>query len=52
MDTADTIRAHDRQIEQIIKEEAGAYFAGQKTVGEVVGIIENRVGVYVREMKN
>jgi ABC-type glycerol-3-phosphate transport system substrate-binding protein len=51
MDTADTIRAYDQQIDQIIKEEAGAYFAGQKPVGEVVDIIENRVGIYVKETK-
>jgi hypothetical protein len=51
MDSADTIRIYDQQSDQIIKEEAGAYFAGQKPVGEVVDIIENRVGIYVKETK-
>lgn len=37
------------EINQIIEEEAGAYFAGQKSVDETAELIQNRVSVYVRE---
>jgi ABC-type glycerol-3-phosphate transport system substrate-binding protein len=51
LDKATEIRVTDMQIDSIIKEEAGAYFSGQKTVEEVVAIIANRVGVYVKEVR-
>jgi ABC-type glycerol-3-phosphate transport system substrate-binding protein len=51
LDTADEIRVFDQLIDAIIKEEAGAYFSGDKSVGEVADIIENRVGMYVKEMR-
>ncbi|MDR0221286.1 MAG: extracellular solute-binding protein [Lachnospiraceae bacterium] len=51
MDTVDTIRVSDWQIDAIVKEEAGAYFSGSKPVKEVADIIENRVGTYVKETK-
>jgi hypothetical protein len=51
LDTASKIRVSDMQIDAIIMEEAGAYFSGQKTVAEVADIVENRVGIYVKEMK-
>lgn len=34
---------------QIISEEAGAYYSGQKTIEQVAGIIQSRVQVYVNE---
>jgi ABC-type glycerol-3-phosphate transport system substrate-binding protein len=37
------------EVYNIIKEEAEAYFVGQKTVDEVVDIIQRRVQVYVSE---
>lgn len=40
----------DYQMYQIIMEEAGAYFSGQKTVDEVADVIQNRVQLYVNEM--
>jgi hypothetical protein len=33
-------------------EEAAAYFAGEKTVEEVVAIIQNRATIYVNEKVN
>ncbi|MCL2255000.1 MAG: hypothetical protein FWC09_11215, partial [Lachnospiraceae bacterium] len=51
LDTANEIRIYDMQIDSIIKEESEYYFNGNKSVDEVVNIIENRVGVYVKETK-
>ncbi len=39
----------DSQIQNIITEEAAAYFQGQKSVDEVVGIIQSRINIYVSE---
>ena len=39
----------DEQILMIIKEEAAAYFAGQKSVDAVAGVIQSRVQLYVNE---
>ena len=36
-------------LRQIINEEADAFFQGQKSVGEVADIIQNRIQVYVNE---
>ena len=33
----------------IIREEAAAYFNGQKTLDEVIGVIENRASLYMGE---
>lgn len=41
----------DEQVMNIIREEAGAYFSGGKTAEEVVDIIENRVSVYLSEVR-
>ena len=41
----------DDEIIQIINEEAGAYYSGQKGVDDVVGVIQNRVQLYVDENK-
>lgn len=37
------------EIRAIISQEAEAFFAGQKTVEETAGIIQNRVNIYVKE---
>lgn len=42
---------YDEQIMNIIAEESGAYFAGQKSVDEVVDIIQSRVQMYVNESR-
>jgi glutamyl-tRNA reductase len=39
----------ETQIMKIIKEEAAAYFAGQKSAEEVSDIIQSRVQVYLKE---
>ena len=38
-----------RPILEIVYEEAAAYFAGSKTMEEVIPIIENRVQLYLEE---
>ncbi|MBR4758692.1 MAG: hypothetical protein IK078_00900 [Lachnospiraceae bacterium] len=40
---------YDANINNIITEEAGALFSGQKSAKEVAGIIQNRVNTYVNE---
>lgn len=40
---------YDNDVYNIITEEAGAYFEGQKTASEVAGIIQNRVSNYIAE---
>ena len=42
---------NDKTILNIIQEEASVYFAGDKTVEEVVRIIQSRVQTYVSEQK-
>jgi len=44
---ADTLVYHDRDLSDIINEEAAAFFAGQKTVEEVAQIIQSRAWIYV-----
>ncbi len=39
----------DTTIMNIVKEEAGAYFKGQRSAKDVAGIIQSRVQVYVNE---
>ena len=45
----DKAYSHNSSIEDIISEEAGAYFSGQKTAQEVSEIIQSRVSIYVNE---
>ncbi len=45
------VRNVDATLSSIINEEIGAYLSGQKTVDEVIDIIENRVNLYINEMK-
>lgn len=40
---------YDENLMQIIKEEAGAYFSGQKNAKDVAEIIQSRVQIYVNE---
>lgn len=39
----------NEELNQIIFEEAGAYFKGSKSVDEVAAIIQNRVNLYLKE---
>jgi hypothetical protein len=42
-------QTYDNEIDQIISEETGAFFSGQKSAKDVAGIIQNRVSTYVNE---
>ena len=42
---------YDESLNEIISEEAKAYFAGDKTVDETCEIIQNRATTYVKESK-
>ena len=42
---------YDEEIMNIIEEECGAYFAGQKSVDKVVEIIQGKVQMYVSESR-
>lgn len=47
----DGIYAYDQSIMGIILEEIEPYFAGQKSVDEVTGIIQSRVQLYINESR-
>lgn len=51
INSADKIRRHDVQVFNIVYEEAQLFFAGVKSVEEVVDIMESRIWLYVAEMK-
>ena len=40
---------YDTDIQEIIQDEAGAYFAGDKTADDVAKLIQNRVSIYLGE---
>jgi hypothetical protein len=46
---ANHVRVYDGALNEIVLEEAEAFFAGQKSAQEVAEIIQNRVQVYVNE---
>lgn len=46
---ADRLASYDYEIMNILMEEAEMYFAGSKSVDEVVEIAENRIQMYVNE---
>ena len=46
-----TMNGSNDAIYNIVTEEAGAYFAGQRSLDDVASIIQNRVGLYVAEQK-
>jgi len=47
--TVNKVGEYNEALVNIINEEVGSYFAGQKTVQEVVKIIQSRAQVYVNE---
>jgi ABC-type glycerol-3-phosphate transport system substrate-binding protein len=49
IDEAKPLDAGISAIMNIIQEESAAYFTGQKTLNEVVELIQNRVGLYEKE---
>lgn len=51
IESADSVVRRDDEINKIIEEEAGAYFAGKKSVNDVANIIQSRVEIYNSENK-
>ncbi len=51
IETAQPDLAINEKIYEIIKDEAQAYFDGQKSVEEVAGLVQNRVQTYLNETK-
>ncbi len=51
IESADKLRTGDDQISNIITEEAQVFFSGNKTAEEAADIVENRIRIYVSEMK-
>lgn len=49
IESADTMYQYDEQIMNIISEETGAFFEGQKGAKDAADIIQNRVQIYVNE---
>ncbi len=49
VESASLIVRYDHDLNEIISEEASAYFSGQKSVDEVVEIILNRANIYISE---
>lgn len=49
--SVNTVYSNDESLYNIIEEEAAAYFAGQKSVGEVVEIIQSRAQIYINESR-
>lgn len=49
IESIDRMERFDETVLSIISEEAGAYFNGQKSVDEVVAIIQSRANIYMNE---
>lgn len=49
VESADAVPFEDNVVMNIINEELGSYFSGQKTAEDVAAIIQNRVQIYVKE---
>lgn len=49
LEDAEPIQGWNAEIFEIISEEAGAYFAGQKSAKETAEVIQNRVMLYLNE---
>ncbi len=47
--SVDTALARDYKVTDIIKEEVGAFYSGQKSAEEVADIIQSRVSIYLSE---
>lgn len=51
IDSIDKINLYDSEIYNIVHENIGAYFTGDKTLDETVELIQRRVTLYVNEMR-
>ena len=45
----DSVSGYDTRIAEIVNDVAGSYFAGDKSLEDAVGLIQNRVNTYVNE---
>lgn len=51
LDQTTAVESYDSNVLDIITEETGAYFAGEKSAQDTAAAINNRVGLYVAEQK-
>ena len=51
MDQASGVTSYDENVFNIISEETGAFFEGQRSAQDTAAAINNRVGLYVAEQK-
>ena len=51
INSVDAVVRSDDEINKIIEEESGAFFAGKKSVNDVANIIQSRVELYISENK-
>ena len=51
LDSARRSTSYDQVIAGIVREEAGAFFAGQRGVDEVSSRIQSRVELYLAELR-
>ena len=49
--SAKRLKREDATISKIIDEEIGGYLGGQRSVDEIIAIIENRIWIYLAEQK-
>ena len=49
IDSCSSVSTTDPAVEAIIREEMPAYFAGQKTLDDVISVIEDRVQTFLDE---
>lgn len=50
-ESADHLVMYDEQIFSIVSEEVESFFAGQKSAGDVAGLIQGRVKIYLAESR-
>ena len=51
MKSLNHVQRYNVPVNNIIKEEAAQYFAGQKSLDETARVIQNRVSTYVAERR-
>jgi ABC-type glycerol-3-phosphate transport system substrate-binding protein len=51
INNAEPSQTSDQKVFEIIQEEAGAYFSGQKSPEDVAGIIQSRINIYINESR-
>ena len=49
INSAERTASYDESIMEIIRDEAAAFFAGQKSAKETAAVIQSRVNIYVNE---